>query len=110
MNSTALVTGAARGIGLSIATLLARQGYQTVATDIDGNVVEQEAARLRALGLDVRGFQLDITDRAAVAALCTQLGAVDVLVNNAGMGARILDDAGDVAAGLQTGRLTGWWH
>ena len=90
MNGIAMVTGAARGIGLSIATLLARQGYRIVATDMDGSVVEQEAARLRALGLDVSGFQLDVTDRGAAADLCTRLGAVDVLVNNAGMGSRLV--------------------
>lgn len=90
MSSTALVTGAARGIGLAIATLLAQQGYRTVATDIDGSVVEQEAARLRADGLDVTGCRLDIRDRRAVAALCDSLGAVNVLVNNAGIASRLV--------------------
>lgn len=90
MNGTALVTGAARGIGLSIATLLAQQGYRTIATDIDGAVVEQEATRLRADGLDVSGYQLDIKDRPAVAALCAQLASVQVLVNNAGIGSRLV--------------------
>lgn len=90
MNGTALVTGAARGIGLAIATLLAQQGYKTIATDIDGDVAEQAASRLQADGLDVHGYQLDIRNREAVADLCAALGAVDVLVNNAGIGSRLV--------------------
>lgn len=90
MNNIAVVTGAARGIGLRMAARLAEAGFSVVAADRDGSVVEAEAAKLRAQGLDVRGVGLDITDRAAVAAVFNDLGAVQVLVNNAAIASTLV--------------------
>lgn len=90
MNNIAVVTGAARGIGLRMAARLAEAGFSVVAADRDGSVVETEAAKLRAQGLDVRGVGLDITDRAAVAAVFNDLGAVQVLVNNAAIASTLV--------------------
>lgn len=86
----AVVTGAARGIGLAIAETLARDGLQVLATDRDGDLVQVEAARLRAQGLAVQGAALDVQDRAAVAALFETLPAIDAVVNNAGIASTML--------------------
>ena len=81
---TALVTGAAQGIGEAIAATLCGRGANVVVTDIDGEGAEKVAAglggRAIALGLDVR-------ERASFervfAAAVERFGRVDVLVNNA---------------------------
>ena len=82
---TAVVTGAAGGIGSAIAAGLAAAGPAVALWDLDGAAAEKAAAGLaRAVGIGV-----DITDRASVeAALAVterDLGPVDILVNNAGI-------------------------
>lgn len=72
---TALVTGAAAGIGRAIATLFASEGARVIATD-------RNAAALA--GLSGEHHALDVTDAAAVSALAKVVGRVDVLVNCAG--------------------------
>jgi 3-oxoacyl-[acyl-carrier protein] reductase len=86
----AVVTGAARGIGLAIAQRLALDGYRVVATDLDGEVVAEESARLRGQGLDVSSAILDVRNRGQVAALFADIGAVWVVVNNAGIASRLV--------------------
>ena len=86
----ALVTGANKGIGHEIARQLARLGFTVFAAARDPGRGEASAAELRAEGLDVRCVQLDVTDAASVLAAAghidAQVGRLDVLVNNAGMG------------------------
>ena len=86
----AVVTGAARGIGLAIATQLAKDGLLVLATDVDGEVVHAEVERLRAQGLPVTGSALDVTNRASVSALFATLPTIDVVVNNAGIASAML--------------------
>ena len=85
----AIVTGAARGIGLATARLLAERGHRVVAVDLDEERGRAEAARYEAEPVAV-----DVTDRAAVDGLVRdvveRLGGVDVLVNNAGVAGRSL--------------------
>lgn len=86
----AVVTGAARGIGLAIARRLAQDGMRVIATDIDQVQVEAESTRLQKEGFDVQGFTLDVRDRAAVVNLFDRLGPLHVAVNNAGRASRLL--------------------
>lgn len=88
---TALVTGAARGIGAALAEGLAAAGAQVVICDLAGQAVamEQVADRVRAAGGVARVQPLDVTDRDAIAECVTRvskdLGGIDILVNNAGI-------------------------
>ncbi|NGN41701.1 SDR family oxidoreductase [Mesorhizobium sp. CGMCC 1.15528] len=79
---TAVVTGAAKGIGRGIVEHLAREGYHVVALDrLDE--VHDLAAGLRSSGADVDSVVLDIRDRAAIAELMLRYAPIDVIVNNA---------------------------
>ncbi len=80
----ALVTGAARGIGAAIAEALAEAGAHVILTDL-GAAAERTAQALRDKGYSAEAAALDVTDRAAVDALAETVGALDVLVNNAGI-------------------------
>jgi 3-oxoacyl-[acyl-carrier protein] reductase len=75
---TALVSGAAGGIGRAIARMLARDGLRLVLVDVDAAALGELAAEL-----DARALPLDVADPDAVAG--AELGAIDVLVNNAGI-------------------------
>lgn len=83
----AFVTGAARGLGQSIAIELARKGYVVVCADISG--CEDTVARVEQQGLQAISVNLDITDSHAVEArvqtTVDTFGSIDVLVNNAGI-------------------------
>jgi 3-oxoacyl-[acyl-carrier protein] reductase len=86
----ALVTGAARGIGRAVATVLAEQGCDLVINDLGPEAGAAEAiAELRALGRFVAYHQADVGDEAAVLAMFESLAArqrpLDILVNNAGL-------------------------
>lgn len=77
---TALITAAGAGIGRASAEALAARGANVIATDIDGDAVENLAQ-----GSDrITGHRLDVLDTAAVAALIERSPTVDVLVNCAG--------------------------
>jgi 3-oxoacyl-[acyl-carrier protein] reductase len=90
---TAIVTGAATGIGEAIARRLARAGAFTVVADIDQGGAEQTSREI-ASAEDGRAAALavDITDpesvRRAVDAVLGRTGRIDVLVNNAGIAGR----------------------
>jgi 2-hydroxycyclohexanecarboxyl-CoA dehydrogenase len=80
---TALVTGAASGIGAATARRLAGEGARVAIGDVN-----EDGAKTVAGEVDGLGCVLDVTDttsvRTAVAAIEQQLGPIDVLVNNAG--------------------------
>jgi len=79
----AIVTGAARGIGLATARRLLEDGFHVVMTDKLAEKVCKEAEILSAEGYSVEGLALDITERTAVAALMERLPRIDAVVNNA---------------------------
>ncbi len=86
---TALITGAARGIGAATARELGRLGARVVLSDIDGDAVGKTAKNLQKQGLQAEPAELDICDAAAVNDLIAGLDRLDILVANAGMGARM---------------------
>lgn len=86
---TAVVTGAARGIGAGIARRLARAGATAIAADRNPSGAEATAEALRAEGLRAAAAALDVADGADVAAVFARLieahGQIHVLVNCAGI-------------------------
>ncbi|APW61263.1 SDR family NAD(P)-dependent oxidoreductase [Paludisphaera borealis] len=83
----AMVTGAARGIGLAIADLLAANGARVVYSDVDGDGAALAAQRSPDAGAQAR--TLDVTDAARVREIVDEIarsaGRLDILVNNAGV-------------------------
>ncbi|MBB6636290.1 SDR family NAD(P)-dependent oxidoreductase [Cohnella thailandensis] len=86
----AVVTGAASGIGHSIATRLASAGASVVICDLNGEAAKEAAAALPASGSAKHGFAaVDVTRKeqvqAAVQDIIADYGAIDILCNNAGV-------------------------
>jgi len=85
MNKVAVVTGAARGIGLAVAKTFLAKGYTVALLDIDAATLGQAT---KALG-DVLAIECDVSDprqvQAAVDRIVARYGRIDALVNNAGV-------------------------
>ena len=85
----AIVTGAGRGIGQSIAERFAREGAHIVAADIDGNSAQSTAEALQESGAQAAAVRTDVGDpeqaNLMVATAIKTFGGVDILVNNAGI-------------------------
>lgn len=77
---TALITGAARGIGEAIARAFVAEGATVWATDID-----EASGRTAAATIGARFLPLDVRDEARWAKVIGEVGALDILVNNAGV-------------------------
>ena len=88
-DKVAIITGAARGIGLATALKFAREGARVALCDMGETVVEAAAAEVHAAGGEALGFVVDVTDRPAidrmVVAVMQRWGRIDTLVNNAGI-------------------------
>ena len=92
--SVAVVTGAAQGLGLGIASELAQDGATVFITDIQIEKAEGAARVLREKGLDVHARYLDVTESDAVTELMNtvaqEYGRLDILVSNAGVSQRVM--------------------
>lgn len=88
----AFITGGASGIGFGIAQALARRGAFVVIADLRPDHIDRALVEVREAGLasSIAALTLDVTDRAAFAAVAErmdiELGGIDILVNNAGVG------------------------
>lgn len=89
----ALVTGAAHGIGFSMAAALAEAGAHIIFNSSGKESMERGIKKYRELNIDARGFVCDVRDEKAVnemiATIEEEEGAIDILVNNAGIIKRI---------------------
>lgn len=96
-NKTAIVTGAARGIGLACARRLAGDGVRVVLADVEEEIGTAASEELAAQGHEVRFMPCDVTERLDIRNLVTETvaayGGIDILVNNAAIvaGAEFLD-------------------
>ena len=96
-NKLALITGAGGGLGSVIARGFVNEGARVVLADLDLARCESVAASLRAEGAQAWAEARDVTDRTAVHAFASRVGAergaIDILVNNAGVSGRArIDD------------------
>ncbi|HHT24791.1 MAG TPA: 3-oxoacyl-ACP reductase FabG [Clostridiaceae bacterium] len=86
-NKIAVVTGAARGLGLTIAIELSKLGAKVIATDVDVNQLEKSAAENKEYNLDF--MELDVTNvsdiKSVMESINSKYGGIDILVNNAGI-------------------------
>jgi NAD(P)-dependent dehydrogenase (short-subunit alcohol dehydrogenase family) len=90
-NKVAVITGAGSGIGRATALALAREGARLHVSDIDRERIEAVAQEIRALGAEATAYVVDSSDRGAVEKFAAEVyanaGRVDILHNNAGIGA-----------------------
>ncbi len=88
-NKTALITGAARGIGKTIAIHFAQEGCNIAFTDLNEENIKNTAAEIEALGVKVKGYFSDASNfdnvNETVEQIVKDFGRIDILVNNAGI-------------------------
>jgi NAD(P)-dependent dehydrogenase (short-subunit alcohol dehydrogenase family) len=87
---TALITGAASGMGLAMAECFAREGMNIVLADVEKGALREAAARIEALGASALAVPTDVSSEAEMdhlgVAAKEAFGAIDVLCLNAGVG------------------------
>ncbi len=86
---TAVITGAASGIGRATAVALAREGARVAAVDLDRAGLAETASRIAAIGGEVTTYLIDVASRDAVYAFAHEVesafGGADIVINNAGV-------------------------
>lgn len=85
----ALVTGATHGLGMAMATALAKAGATLVINDISEEKLNNAIAEYKSNGVEARGYIFDVTNEVQVkeyvAKIAAEVGDIDILVNNAGI-------------------------
>jgi NAD(P)-dependent dehydrogenase (short-subunit alcohol dehydrogenase family) len=98
---TAFVTGGAAGIGFACARHLGGAGATVVVMDVREKELEAAVSRLEQEGVRATGWVGDVSDEEAVEALVDrarrEVGLIDLLVNNAGLGSHVLPEQVEVA-------------
>jgi 3-hydroxybutyrate dehydrogenase len=88
-DKSAIVTGAASGIGKEIALVFAREGAKVAIADMNKDAADAAAKEIRASGGQAIGVAMDVTSEQAVndgaAAVVRAFGGIDILVSNAGI-------------------------
>jgi NAD(P)-dependent dehydrogenase (short-subunit alcohol dehydrogenase family) len=96
LGKTAVLTGAANGIGLAAAERFLKAGMKVVIADIDANSIDIQVSRLKAEGYPVEGKVTDVTNESSVRELAefamNKFGNIHILCNNAGIGGGAADD------------------
>lgn len=86
---TAVITGAASGIGRATAVALAREGARVAAVDLDRAGLAETSSRIAAIGGEVTTYLIDVASRDAVYAFAQEVesayGGADIVINNAGV-------------------------
>ena len=85
----ALITGAAQGIGKSVALLLAQNGADIVVSDINLEKAEETAKEIESIGSKTIAIKVDVANlkdvERMVESILEKFGKIDILVNNAGI-------------------------
>lgn len=84
-HKSALITGAGSGIGKAVALLFARQGAHVHLLDLNEAALEAVAEEITAQGGTASTHAVDVTEQGAVRTVLTTIGAIDILVNSAGI-------------------------
>jgi len=88
-DKSAIITGAASGIGKEIAIVFAREGAKVAIADMNKAAADATAAELKASGAQAMGVAMDVTDEKqvndGVASVVAAFGGVDILISNAGI-------------------------
>lgn len=96
---SAIVTGAASGMGRATAILFASEGAKVAVTDLDQASCDAVVAEIRANGGTANAYALDVSNHDAIKSVIANVvgdfGGIDILVNNAGISAFCPLDAGD---------------
>ena len=98
----AVITGAANGFGLAVASRLADEGARLVLVDRDAAALEAAAAKLGGLAV-VADVSVESEVDGYVAAAVAEFGRIDLFFNNAGIEGRMAPDDGAVGGGLRPG-------
>jgi len=106
-NKVALITGAASGMGASMARIFAREGAKVVVADMLDDEGKKIAAEITQANGAAMYQHLDVTSesewQAAIAATLAAYGKLDILVNDAGISGSAVEDLFDTAAMRQAG-------
>lgn len=85
MTQTALVTGAASGIGLALAESLAKTGLHVIVSDLDVDAAASASRTLTEQGYSAESYRLDVSSQDNIDEVAEKFPQVDVLINNAGI-------------------------